>query len=171
MSSEALFRLHLILGYVAWLLCFGTYIWPRLKAMDSFDAMRAIATLHGFRFFGLAFMLAGVVSPDLPAGFANATAYGDLSTGLLAMLALLTARSRPLFWTFAVAFNVVGVIDILLAYYHAIITSVAAQAGEFGAMYAIPVLFVPLLLITHVAALRLLPWTRLASPPVQSVAR
>jgi hypothetical protein len=34
MSPEILFQTHLVFGYVAWLLCFGVYIWPRLKAMD-----------------------------------------------------------------------------------------------------------------------------------------
>src|SRR5439155_5559035 len=96
MSTEILFQTHLVLGYVAWLLCFGVYIWPRLKLMDHFEAQRAIATLHSFRFFGLVFILPGVVSPNLPAGFAVFAAYGDFATGLLAMLALLTARIRPL---------------------------------------------------------------------------
>ena len=81
MSPEILFQIHLILGYVAWLLCFGTYIWPRLKAMDHFDAQRAIATLHSFRFFGLVFILPGVVS------FAMFAAYWDFAVGVLAMLA------------------------------------------------------------------------------------
>jgi hypothetical protein len=53
MSPETLFRMHLAFGYVAWLLCFGAYIWPRLKSMDRVEAHRAIATLHSFRFFGL----------------------------------------------------------------------------------------------------------------------
>src|SRR3954466_257624 len=105
MSTELLFQTHLVLGYVAWLLCFGVYIWPRLKAMDHFEAQRAIASLHSFRFFGLVFILPGVVSPDLPAGFATFAAYWDLATGVLAMLALLTARIRPLFWFFVVAYN------------------------------------------------------------------
>jgi hypothetical protein len=33
MSPEIIFNLHLILGYVAWLLCFGVYVLPRLKSM------------------------------------------------------------------------------------------------------------------------------------------
>ena len=57
MSSVNLFRIHLVLGYVAWLLCFSVYLWPKLKAMDRFDAQRAIATFHSFRFFGLVFIL------------------------------------------------------------------------------------------------------------------
>jgi hypothetical protein len=31
MSVETIFRIHLVLGYVAWLMCFGVYIWPKLK--------------------------------------------------------------------------------------------------------------------------------------------
>ena len=73
--------------------------------MDAVAAQRAIATLHSFRFFGLVFLLPGVVSPELPAGFAVFAAWGDFATGVLAMLALLTIRIRPLFWLFVIAFN------------------------------------------------------------------
>ena len=156
MSVTTLFQMHLVLGYVAWLLCFGTYLWPRLKAMPAFDAHRAIATLHGFRFFGLVFMLPGFVGPHLPAGFADAAAYGDFATGVLALLALLTARVRHLFWLFVAAFNVVGFVDLVMAYRHAIQAGLPEVAGELGAAYAIPILYVPLLMITHVAAFWLL---------------
>src|SRR5246500_5330611 len=118
MSVETIFRIHLVLGYVAWLLCFGVYIWPRLRSMDSVEAHRAIATLHSFRFFGLVFILPGVVSPDLPASFATFAAYWDFATGLLAMLALLTVSIRPLFWLLVVAFNLVGVTDLIVDFYH-----------------------------------------------------
>src|SRR6478735_5404564 len=109
MSPEIIFSLQLVLGYLAWLLCFGVYIMPRLKAMDRVAAHRAIATLHSFRFFGLIFILPGVVGPHLPARFATFAAYGDLATGVLAMLALLTIKIRPLFWAFVVDFDVVGI--------------------------------------------------------------
>ncbi|RKF31534.1 hypothetical protein [Paraburkholderia fungorum] len=156
MPPELLFQLHLVLGYVAWLLCLRVYVWPKLKSMDPFDAQRAIATLHSFRFFGLVFILPGIVSPDLPASFAEFAAYGDFATGILAMLALLTARMRALFWLFVVAFNLVGVTDLILDYYHAIEADLPAHAGQFGATYAIPIIYVPLLMITHVCAFYLL---------------
>jgi hypothetical protein len=159
MSSEPLFQIHLVLGYLAWLLCFGTYIWPWLKSIDRVSAHRAIATLHSFRFFGLVFILPGVVGPNLPAGFAPFAAYGDFAAGLLAILALLTVRVPPLFWLFVVGFNVVGLADILLDYYHAVQGGLPAVAGQLGAAYAIPILYVPLLVITHVVALYwLVPW-------------
>jgi hypothetical protein len=156
MSAEILFQIHLVLGYVVCLLCFGAYVWPWLKSMDRVAAQRAIATLHSFRFFGLVFILPGVVGPNLPAGFAAFAAYGDFATGMLAILALLTIRIRPLFWAFVVAFNLVGATDILLDYYHAIQVGLPALAGELGATYAIPIIYVPLLMITHIVAFYLL---------------
>src|SRR6202048_5410974 len=130
MLPETIFNLHLILGYVAWLLCFGVYILPWLKSMDLVQAQPAIAPLHSFRFFGLVFILPGVVGPNLPAaGFATFAAYWDLATGVLAILALLTVRIRPLFWLFVAAFNLVGVANILLDYYHAVQVNFPAVAG------------------------------------------
>jgi hypothetical protein len=149
MSPETLFQIHLVAGYVASGLCFGAYVLPWLRSMERADAFRAMATLHSFRFFGLVFILPGIVGPGLPAGFATFAAYGDLATGLLAMLALFTFRVRPLFWSFVVAFNVVGAADLILDYYHATQVNLPALAGQLGATYAIPILYVPLLMITH----------------------
>ena len=156
MSTAHIFTAQLVLGYVAWLLCFRAYIWPRLKAMDRLGAQRAIATLHSFRFFGLAFIVPGVVGSQLPSSFATFAAYGDLATGVLALLALLTVRMRPLFWLFVVAFNVVGIADLLFNYFHAVQADLPAVAGELGVAYAIPIIYVPLLMITHIAAFYLL---------------
>ena len=156
MSPETLFRIHLVFGYVAWLLCFGVYIWPMLRSMDRIEAHRAIATLHSFRFFGLVFMLPGVVGANMPADFATFAAYVDFATAILAMLALVTIRIRPVFWLFVLAFNLVGAVDLIVDYYHAIQLDLPARAGEFGAVYAIPIIYVPLLMITHIAAFYLM---------------
>jgi|SRR6185295_7024078 hypothetical protein len=160
MSTPTIFSLQLVLGYVAWLLCFRVYIWPRLKSMDAVVAHRAIATLHSFRFFGLIFVVPGAVGAHLPGDFAAFAAYGDLATGVLAILALLTVNARPLFWSFVVAFNLVGMADLVLNYYHAVQTGLPAVAGDLGAAYVIPIIYVPLLMITHVAAFYLLTLTR-----------
>jgi hypothetical protein len=152
MSPETLFQIHLALGYVAWLLCFVVYVGPWLRSRGRVKAHRAIATLHSFRFFGLVFILPGVVCPNLPSSFAVFAAYGDLATGVLAMLALLTVRIRTLFWLFVVAFNLVGMTDIILDYYHAVRAGLPALAGQLASAYAIPVIYVPLLMITHLAA-------------------
>lgn len=153
MPTAAVFMIHLVLGYLAWLLCFAAYGLPWLRRMDRAAAHRVMATLHSFRFFGLAFIIPGVVGPGLPPSFATFAAYGDFATGLLALLALLTFKVRPLFWTFVTAFNLVGVADLVLDYTHAVKAGLPTLAGELGATYAIPIIYVPLLMITHVVAL------------------
>lgn len=49
MASEFIFLIQTILGYVAWMLCFHSYLWPKLRSMEHSKAQRAIATLHSFR--------------------------------------------------------------------------------------------------------------------------
>ena len=156
MSPQIIFAVQAVLGYVACLLCFNAYILPRLKSMEPVAAQRAIAAVHGFRFFGLAVLLPGVVGPNLPTNLATVAGYWDLATGVLAILALLTVRVRPLFWLFVVTFNVVGVVDLILTYYHAVRVNLPALAGQMGAAYVIPILYVPVLMITHIAAVYLM---------------
>ena len=57
-----------------------------------------------------------------------------------------------IFWLIVVAFNLVGLFDLILDYYHAIQFGLPALAGQLGATYAIPVVYVPMLMITHVVA-------------------
>jgi hypothetical protein len=169
MPTQLIFQTHLVLGYVAWLLAFGTYIWPWLRSLERGEAQRAIATLHSFRFFGLVFLVPGVVG-QLPERFATMAAYGDFATGALALLALLTVRIRPLFWLFVAAFNLLGIADLLTAYANATLLQVPQQAGQLAATYWIPILYVPLLMITHVAALLLMVRAPKASVAVSSPA-
>lgn len=156
MEPAAIFNIQLLLGYSAWALLFLTYIWPRLRSMDAAGANRAIATLHSFRFFGLIFILPGIVGNGIPSGFAVPAAWGDLATALLAMLALLSFRIRPLFWLLALAFNLVGLADLGLAYFHAIRLHLPEVSGQLGPAYLIPILYVPVLVMTHIAALALM---------------
>jgi hypothetical protein len=156
MSPATVFQIHLVLGYVPWLLVLAAYGLPKLRSMDRVQAHRAIAAVHSFRFFGLVFLVPGVIGPGLSPEFATYAAYGDFATGVLAMLALLTIRIRPLFWPLVVAFNVVGTADLLVDYYHGATLGLAQQAGQLAATYWIPILYVPALMITHVVAFYLL---------------
>jgi hypothetical protein len=103
----------------------------------------------------LAFLVPGVVSPQLPLAFARPAAYGDLSTAVLALLAMATLRNRLgtiLVWTF----NLLGTADLLYAFYQGNRTIVGLAPGLQGAAYFIPTVLVPLLLITHGVVFRLL---------------
>jgi hypothetical protein len=156
MNPLTIFRIDMALGYLAWGLLIAAYIWPRLKAMDRVEAHRAIATFNSFRFFGLVFLLPGFVGPNLPQGFAVPAAYGDLATGLLALVALLTVRVRILFWPLVWAFNLVGLVDLVMDTTQAIRLHVPELAGQLGAGYAIPILYVPGLFLIHLVAFWLL---------------
>ena len=156
MLPQQIFLIDMALGYLAWALCMAIYVWPKLKTMDRVAAHRAIATFHSFRFFGLAILLPGFVGPNLPAGFAAPAAYWDLATALLAILALLTVRVRFLFWPLVWAFNLVGLVDLIMDTANAVRLNLPAVAGQLGAAYAIPMLYVPALFLTHLLALWLL---------------
>lgn len=156
MLAQDIFRIDMALGYLASALLIATYVWPRLKAMDRVEAHRAIATFNSFRFFGLVFLLPGFVGPNLPQAFATQAAYGDLVTALLAILALLTVRVRFLFWPLVWAFNLVGLADLVIDTARAVSVDLPSVAGQLGAGYAIPMLYVPALFWMHLVAFRLL---------------
>ena len=102
---------------------------------------------HSFRFVGLAFLVPGVVSPDLPATFAEGAAYGDIVAAALALVTLALLPGR-LGIVGAWIFNLWGTADILHANYEGI--HLGVQPGQMGAAYFLPTFIVPLFLITHV---------------------
>jgi hypothetical protein len=149
MPPRAVFGISVLLGLVVWGIIGARDIWPALRRRPRVEALRPLLLLHAFRFVGLAFLVPGVVSPDLPAGFARPSAYGDLATSILALLALAVLGSRPgtmLVWVF----NIVGTVDLLNAFYQGNALGVGITPGLQGAVYFIPTVLVPLLLMTHV---------------------
>jgi hypothetical protein len=78
MPFPALFGITVLFGMAAWGAVGWYYIWPALRELPCPENLKPILLLHGFRFLGLAFLVPGVVSPELPAAFAQPVAYGDL---------------------------------------------------------------------------------------------
>jgi hypothetical protein len=151
---QAIFGTSVALGFVAWGIIAARYLWPALRNQPRARALRPLLLLHSFRFIGLAFLLPGVVSPDLATDFARPAAYGDLIAAVLALLALAALRSRlgiVLVWVF----NLWGTADLLYAFYQGLL-GVGFEPGQLGAAYFIPTVVVPLLLITHGLVFRLL---------------
>jgi len=163
MPFPALFGISVTFGLAVWGAVAWHYIWPALRERPSPENLKPILLLHGFRFLGLAFVVPGVVSPELPAAFAQPTAYGDLSTAFLALLALATLGTRA--GTVAAwVFNIFGTADLLFAFYQGGRISLPDTPGLLGAGYFILAAFVPLLLITHGLAFRMLLPTKVAAP-------
>ena len=148
MSSLQLFGASIALSIIAWGAVTAFYVWPEVRSRPRAEALRPLLLLHAFRFVGLAFLVPGVVSPELPAAWARHAAYGDLVAALLALLALAGLKSRlglglALVWVF----NLWGTADLLYAFYQG--NAVGLDPGQLGAAYFILTVLVPLLLVTH----------------------
>jgi hypothetical protein len=153
MLSQLCFFSSIAFSLIAWGIVTARYIWPRLRLLPRSEALQPLLVLHSFRFIGLAFLVPGVVSPDLPSAFAHSAAYGDIVAAMLALLALASLRlgfGVVIAWIF----NLWGSVDLLNAFYQA--GSAGLLSGQLGAAYFIPTVLVPLLLITHGVAFRIL---------------
>jgi hypothetical protein len=153
MLPQLCFFMSIAFAFIAWGVVAKQYIWPKLRLLQRAEALRPILVLHCFRFIGLAFLVPGVVSPDLPSAFAHSAAYGDIIAAMLALLSL-ASLSRGSGVLIAWIFNLWGSVDILNAFYQA--NAVGLIPGQLGAAYFLPTLVVPLLLITHALAFRIL---------------
>lgn len=153
MLSQLCFFASIAFSFIAWGIVTARYIWPRLRLLQRSEALQPLLILHSFRFIGLAFLVPGVVSSDLPSAFAHSAAYGDIVAATLALLSLVSLR-RGFGVVIAWIFNLWGSADLLNAFYQA--GSAGLLPGQLGAAYFIPTLVVPLLLITHGAAFRIL---------------
>ena len=141
------FAASITFALLAWGAVCLNYVWPRIRELPLHAAVRPILHLHLFRFIGLAFIVPGVVGPNLQAAFAAPAAYGDLVAMALAWVALMTGSSR--YSRIAIwAFSVWGFADLLFAFYQGTI-GVGIDTASLGAAWFIPTLTVPLLLWTH----------------------
>jgi len=147
------FFVSIAFSFIAWGIVAARYIWPELRLRERAEALRPLLILHSFRFIGLAVLVPGVVSPDLPPAFARPEAYGDIVAAILALLSLLSLPSAAgiaITWIFSFW----GSADLFNAFYQA--NHAGLLAGQLGAAFFLPTLIVPLLLITHGLVFRIL---------------
>ncbi|HVI10297.1 MAG TPA: hypothetical protein VND65_18555 [Candidatus Binatia bacterium] len=153
MQTQFFFFTSIAFSLIAWGMVAARYIWPEIRIRQRTEALRPLLILHSFRFIGLAFLVPGVVSPDLPSAFAHSAAYGDIIAAVLALLALIllpSASGVVMAWIF----NIWGTADLFNAFYQA--NHAGLMAGQLGATYFVPTFIVPLLLITHGLGFRIL---------------
>ncbi len=160
MTPPQIFVLQVSLSLTVYALIARWYVAPRLAAMPLRDALVPLLLLHAFRHMGLVFLLPGLVGTALPPAFALPTAYGDLATGLLALSAAITLRSRwPLAIGLAWAANIVGTLDFVYGFYQ------GARLGiSLGAAYYIPTVVNPAMWVCHF----LMFWLLLRRPGVKN---
>jgi hypothetical protein len=149
------FVLSVLGGVVATSVATGLYVWPALRSLPRANALRILACLQAFRFFGLNFIVIGFVASGLNSAVANQIAWGDFIAAALAVVSVAAFTWRwPVAMPVAWIANTWGIADLLNAYYKG-----ATQVGDVGLFAAgiyVPALFVPILLVAHVLAFRLL---------------
>jgi hypothetical protein len=151
-NTRQIFGLQVLLSFLVYGLVARWYVAPRLASLPLHAALPPLLVLHALRYMGMVFLVPTVVGPALPASFAGPAAYGDLVAGLLALGAMVALRTRarvalPLTWLF----NVVGLLDLIHAFYQGLRHDV-----QLGAAYFIPTFIVPALVITHLMIFRML---------------
>ena len=144
MDLLLIFVSQLFLSLVVYALIAKWYVVPWLADKPLEQVLMALIFPHALRHVGLAFLVPGLVAGPLPASFANAAAFGDLLSGLLALACLFALRqgwryALPLVWVF----NVIGTVDLVNALRQ------AEAVPNLGTAWLIPTFLVPLLLVTH----------------------
>jgi len=152
MNGQQIFGLQVLLSFLVYGLVARWYVTPRLVPLPLHAALQPLLVLHALRHLGMVFLVPTVVGPALPAAFAVPAAYGDLVAGLLALASIVALRAGtrvalPLTWVF----NVVGLLDLINAFYQGLSHDV-----QLGAAYFIPTFIVPALVITHLMIFRML---------------
>jgi hypothetical protein len=149
------FVLSVLGAFIASSVVAQLYVWPALRSLPRYNALRILASLHAFRFLGMNFIVVGFVSPALSSAVGNQIAWGDFVAAVLALFSIAVLTWR---WPFAIPivwiFNLWGTADLLNAYWKG--ATQVADVGFFGAGIYIPALFVPILLAAHVLAFMVL---------------
>ena len=148
MPASLILPVGMTLGVIAWTLFFTWYVHPTLRKQSFANAMRPLLLLHAFRYIGLMFLIPGVTAEALDTRFAAPAAYGDLVAALLALVSLDVLRVNEkaglvLVWIF----NVWGFADLLNAVGRGLLFT---PNGALGAAFWIPLVIVPLLVVSHV---------------------
>lgn len=140
------------LSLIAFALIARWHVAPRLSRLPRPAGLVPLLWVNVFRYAPLTLFAPGQVDPRIPSDAAAIVAYGDLVSGLLALLALCALRLRvrgaiALVWLF----SVVGIVDLIVATAKA----VGAQMYMFymGWNWYIVNFYVPMLIVTHVMIL------------------
>jgi hypothetical protein len=154
-DAFAVFGVQTFFSFVVFGLLAWWYAWPWLKTVDRATAFTALTFVHALRPIGATVLVASVAGTALPRDFAEAVAYGDLVTSVLAVITLIGLRGR---WGFAIALvwltNVVGLADLANALIGGVRYDIARLG--MGSFWYVVTILVPILWIAHALAFALL---------------
>ncbi|MGH7899720.1 MAG: hypothetical protein ACREQQ_17325 [Candidatus Binatia bacterium] len=153
MNPTPYFAIQFAWFLIAWTAVAVLLVAPLTRRLDREDALAVWMAPQLFRVLGIGLLVSNL-SPEMPRSFAIPTAIGDSLTAVLALTSLIALRQRwrlslPIAW----ACNLVGAADLAIALPHA----ATIEAARFlSAQWYVPVLGVPLMIVSHVMAFRVL---------------
>jgi hypothetical protein len=154
-DAFAIFGVQTLLSFVVFGLLAWWYVWPWLRSIDRTNAFTALTFVHALRPIGATVLVSSVAGTALPRDFAEAVAYGDLATSVLAIITLIALRFRL---GFAIALvwltNIVGTVDLVNALIGGVRYDIARLG--MGSFWYIVTILVPILWIAHALAFLLL---------------
>jgi hypothetical protein len=123
------------------------------RAINAAAANRSLIAVQVYRVAGVLFLFPFFAYGTLPAGFAWPAAVGDVITGILApFVANAVARNPRRAWGWAVAWNLFGMADLVVAPVAAVLSH--ARVLEMYPLALVPLLFGPPLgLLLHLHSL------------------
>ena len=129
------------------------YLLPVIRTMTLRQALIPLLWLNAFRYIPLILFAPGQVSTAVPFKVTSTIAYGDLLSGLIALIAVISLVFKwPGAVFFTVLFIVVGVLDSIIGVY----TAISAEAYKFPLNFSwmvvtffVPIIFVSEGLIIH----------------------
>jgi hypothetical protein len=131
-----------------------------VRAINAATPPAWLIAVQVYRVAGAMFLWPLLASGALPAGFALPAGIGDALTGIAApFVALAVVRGHPRAWTWAVAWNWFGVLDLVVATTAAALTQ-STNIGRFPLVIVPLFLGPPLGILTHLYSLRNLAATR-----------
>jgi len=144
---DRVLTLNLVANTAIFYLAARLYLLPLIPRLRPRQVLVPILLLHSTRHLGMMFLTRGGTYPGLPPEFAYPAAFGDLITGILALIAVpFVLRGSGFASTAVWVFNVFGTIDLLGAI---ILATIYNAPVAMGPAYWIPAFWVPLLLVTH----------------------
>ncbi len=148
MNNVSIFWLQLGCSLVVCAAIVAWYVWPSLIRLPRNSALIPLVFVHVFRYVGMTLLVAGMVDPNLPIGFRENAAYGDLIAAGLALGSIFALRSNwrvaiPLVWVF----NLWGFVDLLNGVRGVLQLNV--PSFNLGTIWYIYTFYAPAVLVSH----------------------
>jgi hypothetical protein len=129
MNPFFVFNLQATLGIILASIVSIKYVWPKLKTLPKESALFPLLLVSSMRYLGTIFFVANL-DHGISAQFATATGYGDLISGVIALIAIFFFLMKSKLGTsFAWIYAIVGPLDLMYGIYLATVLSIYSTLG------------------------------------------